>query len=196
MKYAAILADPAWGFKNYSAKGEAKNPNQHYACMTVAEIAALPVKDLRADDCACFIWTTGPFLEATFSVAKAWGFSYSTTGFTWVKQGKDEDTYPIGTGYWTRANPEYCLLFTHGSPKRLAADVQELILAPRREHSRKPDEVHERIERLVGGPYIELFGRRERPGWTVLGNEVDGEDLLHSIARVADQRSFSLEFAG
>ena len=77
----------------------------------------------------------------------------------------------MGLGYWTRANSEPCLLATRGKPKRLNADVRQGIIAPRREHSRKPDEVHGRIERLVAGPYLELFARAERPGWTVWGNE-------------------------
>jgi len=75
-------------------------------------------------------------------------------------------------GYWTRANSEPCLLATRGKPKRLSAAVRQGIIEPRREHSRKPDCVHERIERLVAGPYLELFARATRPGWTCWGNEV------------------------
>lgn len=78
----------------------------------------------------------------------------------------------MGTGYWTRANPEQCLLFTRGSPKRLSASIEKLIVSPRREHSRKPDEIYERIEKLVGGPYLELFSRQERAGWKTWGNQV------------------------
>lgn len=181
MRYGAIYCDPAWGFKNYSPKGEKKNPVRHYPCMTVAEIAALPVKGLAAPDCALFLWTTGPFLEAAFSVARQWGFGYSTTGFTWAKQNPSGEGWAFGTGYWTRANPEYCLLFTKGSPKRLATDVPELVVAPRSRHSEKPEEVAARIERLVGGPYCELFARGQRPGWTCLGNEIDGRSLSESI---------------
>jgi N6-adenosine-specific RNA methylase IME4 len=81
--------------------------------------------------------------------------------------------FPIGTGYWTRANPEVCLLATRGKPKRLSAAVRKLIVAPRREHSRKPDELHERIEALVGGPYLEMFARFPRPGWDSCGLEAE-----------------------
>jgi N6-adenosine-specific RNA methylase IME4 len=77
----------------------------------------------------------------------------------------------MGMGYWTRANTEPCLLATRGKPKRLNADVRQAIIEPGREHSRKPDCVHERIERLVAGPYLELFARQERRGWTVWGND-------------------------
>lgn len=79
----------------------------------------------------------------------------------------------MGLGYWTRANTEPCLLATRGKPKRIAADIRQGILEPIREHSRKPDCVHERIERLVAGPYLELFARQRRPGWTSWGNETD-----------------------
>jgi N6-adenosine-specific RNA methylase IME4 len=84
----------------------------------------------------------------------------------------DECTPIMGNGYWTRANTEPCLLATRGKPKRLAADVRQGLIAPRQEHSRKPDEVHDRIERLVAGPYLELFARRPHTGWTVWGNEI------------------------
>jgi hypothetical protein len=78
----------------------------------------------------------------------------------------------MGQGYWTRANPETCWLATRGKPQRLHTDVRQLIVAPIREHSRKPDEIHDRIERLVAGPYLELYARRERPGWLTWGDEL------------------------
>lgn len=187
MKYGVIYADPPWSFKNYSVKGEAKNPNKHYSCMSVDQIAALPVKALAARDCALFMWTTGPFLEASFAVAKAWGFKYSTTGFTWAKQNPSGEGWAFGTGYWTRANPEYCLLFTKGSPKRLATNVPELVVSPRTRHSEKPQEVADRIQRLVSGPYVELFARTARPGWEVLGNEIDGLSLDEAIRQKSAQ---------
>jgi N6-adenosine-specific RNA methylase IME4 len=76
-------------------------------------------------------------------------------------------------GYWSRKQTEICLLFTRGSPRRLGKGVRQLIVAPRREHSRKPDERYERIEALVNGPYLELFARTSRPGWSAWGNETD-----------------------
>lgn len=85
----------------------------------------------------------------------------------------EEVTPDMLLGYWTRSNSEVCLLATRGSPKRMAADVRQAIIAPKREHSRKPDGIHERIERLVGGPYLELFARQRRPGWDCWGNETD-----------------------
>jgi N6-adenosine-specific RNA methylase IME4 len=85
----------------------------------------------------------------------------------------DGDGLHWGTGYWTRANAELCLLATKGAAKRRARNVHQVVIAPVAEHSRKPDKVSDRIERLVGGPYLEMFARRPRQGWTVWGNEVD-----------------------
>src|SRR6185369_8877518 len=95
---------------------------------------------------------------------RAGGFTYKTCGFAWLKahsgqveKFRDDIDAQVGMGYWTRAHSEVCLLATRGKPKRVNADVRQGIIAPRREHSRKPDGVHERIERLVAGPYLELF---------------------------------------
>src|SRR5262249_24906376 len=100
--------------------------------------------------------------------------------FAWMKADasqidlfRDDFDVEMLLGYWTRSNSEVCLLATRGKPKRLNADVRQGIIAPRREHSRKPDCVHERIERLVAGPYLELFARQRRPGWDCWGYEVD-----------------------
>ena len=111
-----------------------------------------------------------PLLREALQVMDAWGFEYRTTAFTWAKVNRDGSPY-MGLGYWTRGNAELCLFGKRGTPKRIAQDVPQLIIERRREHSRKPDCVHQRIERLVAGPYLELFGRQSRPGWTVWGNE-------------------------
>jgi len=172
-QYGAILADPPWNFHTWSNKGRNRSADKHYGLLDLDAIKALPVGDLAAPDCALFLWATWPMLGDALEVIRAWGFKYKSVGFVWVKVNKD-DTPFMGLGYWTRANTEPCLLATRGKPKRLHADVSQVIIEPRREHSRKPDCVHERIERLVGGPYIELFARRPMAGWTVWGDEVDG----------------------
>ena len=120
-------------------------------------------------DSVLLLWTTDPFLRHAFDVIDSWGFQYKTVGFYWAKT-------PVkwfGTGYWTRANPEQCLLATRGHPRRLNADVRKLVLAPRREHSRKPDELYPAIERLCSGPYLELFARQRREGWDSIGDETE-----------------------
>jgi N6-adenosine-specific RNA methylase IME4 len=110
-------------------------------------------------------------------VMAAWGFTYKTIGFVWAKTTSRTDMswapkYHMGLGYWTRANVEIVLLGVRGKPKRTGKGVRQLIVAPKREHSRKPDEFYERAERLCDGPYLELFSRQSRPGWSAFGNEV------------------------
>jgi len=174
--YRAILADPPWAFRTYSGDAVPARGDQPYRTMSIDDICALPVRDIATDDCVLFLWTCWPVLQDSFRVLDAWGFKYKTCAFSWMKADPyrlfaDDKTPFAGMGYWTRANTEPCLLATRGKPKRINADVRQGIIAPRREHSRKPDCVHERIERLVAGPYLELFGRQSRPGWDVWGNE-------------------------
>jgi len=168
-KYGAIYADPAWKFKTWSDKGLGRAPK--YDTMTTDQIKSLPVSDLAAEDSVLFLWVTFPMLKDGLETIESWGFTYKTCAFSWIKA--DEGNVWAGTGYWTRANSEVCLLATKGHPKRLNADVRQSIIEPRREHSRKPDCVPGRIERLVAGPYLELFARTTRPGWVSWGNQTD-----------------------
>src|SRR5215471_10355247 len=151
VRYGAILADPPWQFPTYSAKGMGRSPDAHYDTMPLDRIATLPVGSWAASDCVLFLWVTNPLLPEGLRVMSEWRFTFKTVGFTWVKTTKDGLSFPIGTGYWTRANPELCLLGTRGSPKRLSAAVRNLIIAPRREHSVKSDEAYERVEQPVEG---------------------------------------------
>ncbi len=170
-RYGAIYADPPWQFRTWSDKGMGKSADNHYSTMCLADICALPVADATADDCVLFIWATMPQLQDAFRVIDAWGFKYKTCAFTWVKANRKSESLFTGMGYWTRSNAELCLLATRGKPKRLNADVQQALIAPIREHSRKPDEVRERIMRLVDGPYLEMFARERSEGWDAWGNE-------------------------
>lgn len=169
----------------YYRDGQRHNrPERHYATMTLDEIKALPVGDLAAKDCVLLLWAVDPMLPQAFEVGEAWGFKYKTVAFYWAKERRvtserhklhsdpDHKRFPIGTGYWTRSNPEQCLLFVKGHPKRLSAAVRKLVISPRREHSRKPDVCKTDVERLVAGPYCELFSRESRPGWDVWGDQV------------------------
>ena len=176
--YRVIYADPPWTFATYSRKGKGRSPEAYYDCMTLGDIKALPVADWAADDCVLLLWTTDPLLEKAFEVIGAWGFTYKTVGFYWAKLNKgngmlmfDEASFFTGLGFWTRANPEPCLLATRGHPKRRSADVRKLVISARREHSRKPAEVYDRIEALCDGPYLEVFARSSRPGWDTWGTE-------------------------
>lgn len=172
--YGLIYADPPWRFETRSDKGRGRCPDGqgHYQVMSIDDIHALgpKVRRLAAKDCVLLMWVTDPLLLEGAKVIESWGFTYKTVGFYWAKTGK-RAKWAFGGGYWTRSNPEQCLLATRGSPKRLHADVRRLVVSSRREHSRKPDEMYGFIERLVDGPYLELFSRTERVGWDCWGNE-------------------------
>jgi N6-adenosine-specific RNA methylase IME4 len=175
-QYGVIYADPPWLFRNYSAKGEGRNAVCHYPCLSPKELAAFPVADLAAKDSVLLLWAVDPLLPAAFDLIKSWGFQFKTVGFYWAKINRKADPTRLsetdfftGLGYWTRANVEQCLLATRGHPPRMAKDVRKLLISARREHSRKPDEIYGRIERLARGPYLELFARQTRPGWDQLG---------------------------
>jgi len=171
-KAAAILADPPWKFVTRSERGEDRSANQHYRTDGLDLIKALPVADIATPDAVLFMWMVDWCPAAALEVIEAWGFAHKTTAFTWAKQNESGEGWHMGQGYWTRANPEDCWLGTRGNPQRLYADVRQLIVAPVMEHSRKPDEIYGRIERLVDGPYLELYARRERNGWLSWGDEL------------------------
>ena len=172
-KYSIIYADPPWRYKVYSKKGLGRSAESHYPTMELEDIRALPVGTLAADDCVLFLWTTIPLLHDCFSVMRAWGFSYKTVAFVWIKQNRKSDSLFWGMGHWTRANAEFCMLATKGHPKRRSAGVHQVILSHIEEHSKKPEEARRRIVELMGDlPRIELFARQKTDGWDAWGNEV------------------------
>jgi N6-adenosine-specific RNA methylase IME4 len=143
---------------------QGRSAEAHYDTMDLDSIKVLPVVDWAADDCALFLWAINSMLPQALAVIEAWGFVYKTVAFTWAKRSSRDNAWHFGLGYWTRQNTESCLLATRGHPARHSRAVPQLLIAPRRLHSQKPEEVHERIERLCLGPYLELFARGQRPG--------------------------------
>jgi len=186
--YRTVAMDPPWKYLTRSDKGLGRSAERHYHCMTLDDIKALPIQDLLMKDASVLIWITDPLLFQGMEVADGMGLKFATVAYYWAKttaEGSDKDAF--GMGFWTRANPEQVLacfntddseedtqvvMFKQGHPKRRARNVRRLIVAPVREHSRKPDEFFERTERLLDGPYLELFSREDRKGWTTWGNEV------------------------
>lgn len=180
--YKYIYADCPWRFKNWSMKelvnrGEKwarKNGRSPYPVMKTEDIAAMPVIDLTAKDCVLFLWATYPKLPDALQVMAGWGFEFKTVAFTWTKLNPSGVGFHFGLGYWTRQNPELVLLGTRGKPKRIDNTIPNLVIHPRGEHSRKPDEVARRVVALMGDlPRIELFARRRMDGWDAWGNEVE-----------------------
>jgi N6-adenosine-specific RNA methylase IME4 len=176
-RFPIIYADPPWLWETWTTAGR-NVLDEHYGQCGVEEISAVPVANLTAKDCTLFLWGTWPRLPEALAVISAWGFTYKTCAFAWVKQNPSGDGFHTGLGYYTRSNSEYCLLATKGSPPLLLAqNVHQVVLAPVGKHSEKPEEVRRRIERLVGGPYLELYGRKPVPGWTVWGNEIERDQF-------------------
>jgi N6-adenosine-specific RNA methylase IME4 len=176
-KYKIIYADPPWEFVGWSKnKSGKKSPARHYKCQDLEWIKSLPISKIADKNCVLFLWVTYPTLQVSFEVIKSWGFKYATCGFTWIKSTKNGNWH-YGLGYWTRANPELCLIATKGHPKRVDKSIPNLVISRVGEHSRKPAEVRYRILKLMGDlPRIELFAREKYLGWDAWGDEVPKEE--------------------
>lgn len=194
--FRAVHADVPWRFEAYSEKGEEKSAQAHYDCMSLSDIMRLPVEAHTADDCHLFFWVTGPFLSTGqhVPIMRAWGFEPTAMAFVWLKLNErwhpqwlcymQDAMWFFGQGHTTRQNAEYVVLGRKGSPERRSASVRQIITAPLREHSRKPDETFARIERYCEGPYLDLFGREQRPGWIVRGNEANKFNICQQQRKV------------
>lgn len=180
-KYNIIYADPPWSYNVASKKGTSRGvAERYYETMKLEDIKQIPVNSI-AENCVLFMWATFPNLPQALELIKAWGFTYKTVAFNWTKIYPKTGNPIMGCGYWTRANGEICLLATKGKkyPRRICAGVQQAIIEPKREHSRKPDSARERIVQLLGDlPRIELFARQIVEGWDCWGNEVGGENEI------------------
>lgn len=191
-QHALIYADPAWKYDMFSEKGEAKSPNAKYDTMSLEELLAMrdDVIFATAPHAVCVMWVTFPKLHEGMALMKGWGFQYKTGG-PWIKRAGTGNPN-MGTGYIMRGAAELFLIGTLGQPtikersksqrnvlltgewpKRIE-DIDSVMLDTQiREHSRKPEEMVEIIEALFDGPYLELFARNRRPGWTSWGNQLD-----------------------
>ena len=173
-KYDMIYADPPWKFLTYSDKGKGRSAEKHYPTMSKDAIEQLPISKISAKNSVLFLWVTAPCFEQGLELIKAWGYTYKTVAFTWVKLNKKNGKLFMGMGYYTRANAEYCLLATKGKVlERKSKAVPSAVVTPIERHSKKPDVVRERIVALFGDrPRIELFARQHADGWDCWGNEV------------------------
>lgn len=147
--------------------------------MGIDDICSMRVSDISDENSVLFIWATYPMIELALQTINRWGFKYKTVAFTWVKTNKN-DRFFTGMGYYTRANPEICLLATKGKIiKRLSRSVKNLTVSQRGIHSRKPPEIRTKITNLFGDiPRIELFAREKIPGWDMFGNEVESDVII------------------
>lgn len=179
-KYSVIYADPPWEFTIWSDKGGDKSAQNHYDTMTLEDIKKIDINSISEKNCYLFMWATYPNLPQAFDLGSAWGFKYRTVAFTWAKLNKTGQGFFTGLGYYTRSNPEICLLFVKGKPfKHKSRSVKNLVISPVTKHSQKPYEIRDMIVSLCGDlPRIELFSRNRAEGWDAWGNEVDGSKVL------------------
>jgi N6-adenosine-specific RNA methylase IME4 len=164
--FHVIVVDPPWPYAMRRPTINDSRGYPEYSGMSLEEINALPVSDLAADDALLWLWTTNAFLPDAFQVIQSWGFQYRAA-LVW---GKNH----IGLGDWLRVQTEHCLMASRGRPLVTLGNQSTLLLAPAREHSRKPEEFYTLVESLCPTPplgRIELFARGERPGWRVWGHE-------------------------
>ena len=183
-KYSIIYADPPW---SYNDKLHLQNEGAacHYRTMPINELKNLPLKNITNKDCILFIWVTMPQLSKVFEIIESWGFIFKTCAFCWIKQNPKALTIFKGLGRWVMGNAELCLLATKGHPHRIVKNIHQIVFAPRSYHSKKPDEVRNRIVQLMGDlPRIELFAREKTPGWDSIGYDIDGLDINESIRKL------------
>jgi len=179
-KYKIIYADPPWKYddsRNYPTKNNPSGAGgavKHYPVMEIEDIKALNVTDIAEEDCALFLWATGPKMDWAIDTVKAWGFRFVTIPFVWIKVKNDfSDIRKDGIGSYTLNNAEYVLLGKRGKYWRESACVKQIVLSPKLRHSEKPEKVREAIVELLGDvPRIELFARQKYEGWDVWGNEI------------------------
>ena len=172
-RYGTIYADPPWEYANRGTRGAAQG---HYQGMTLDALAALPVGQLAAPDAHLHLWITSPLLLDAARLFDAWGFEY-VSSFVW-----DKDRMGMGN-YW-RINHEFLLLGVRGQARSFRVrNLPSVARLPRREHSAKPEQIRAMIEQASPGPYLELFGRRTAPGWTVYGDQVATDLFDHNTIR-------------
>jgi N6-adenosine-specific RNA methylase IME4 len=175
-RFRTILADPPWQFQNRTGKvaPEHKRLNR-YPTMMLDDICALPVAEVAQDTAHLYMWVPNALLPEGLRVMEAWGFQYKSN-LVWHKIRKDGGSDGRGVGFYFRNVTELILFGTRGKNARTEAPGRSqvnMIQTRKREHSRKPDEQYELIERCSPGPYLELFARGERPDWAVWGNQAD-----------------------
>ncbi|WPF66683.1 MULTISPECIES: MT-A70 family methyltransferase [unclassified Corynebacterium] len=175
--FKTILADPPWRFANRTGKVAPEHRRLgRYGTMALDEIKALPVGDVVAKDAHLYLWVPNALLPEGIAVMESWGFRY-VSNIIWAKRRKDGGPDGRGVGFYFRNVTEPILFGVRGSMRTLAPgrSTVNMIETRKREHSRKPDEQYDLIESCSPGPYLEMFARYARPGWSVWGNESEDD---------------------
>ena len=177
-----LCADPPWKFRD-KLPGDGRGAEKNYPCMTVEELCAFELPPL-APDCYLFMWRVSSMVEEAYRVVRAWGFTPKSE-IVWQKLTANGKPW-FGMGRTVRASHETAIIAVRGKPKPLSMSIRSTFatdedafdapplsaIARKEKHSAKPEEFYDLVERLAPGPYVELFARRQRPGWTCLGNEI------------------------
>ncbi len=175
-RFSTILADPPWQFQNSTGKVAPEHKRlSRYATLSLSEIVGLPVAETAADTSHLYLWVPNALLPEGLAVMQAWGFKYKSN-IVWHKIRKDGGSDGRGVGFYFRNVTELLLFGVRGKNARTLSPGRRqvnLVATRKREHSRKPDEQYPIIEACSPGPYLELFSRGVRSGWTVWGNEAD-----------------------
>lgn len=178
MTARVLVADPPWKFGD-SLPGNGRGASKHYGCLTVDELSSFPLPSL-APDCHLFLWRVSAMVEEAYAVVRAWGFTPKSE-IVWLKRTTTGKRH-FGMGRQVRAEHESCIIAVRGRPLVKRRDVRSTFEAvAERVHSRKPEAFFELVESLCDGPYVELFARRARPGWTCLGNEIPPRENLFAV---------------
>ncbi|WP_138467521.1 MT-A70 family methyltransferase [Poseidonocella sp. HB161398] len=177
-RFGTVLADPPWRFANRTGKVAPEHRRlTRYPTMELQEICDLPVASHLAEKAHCYMWVPNALLPEGLQVLAAWGFEYKSN-IIWHKIRKDGGSDGRGVGFYFRNVTELLLFGTRGAGARTlppARSQVNMLQTRKREHSRKPDEQYDLIESCSWGPYLELFGRGVRNGWTVWGNQADAD---------------------
>jgi site-specific DNA-methyltransferase (adenine-specific) len=191
-KYNIIYADPPWKYNsrnNINTRFGGGVFNK-YSLMTMEEIKSLPISNLAEENCVLFLWCTFPYLDEQIKLFDYWGFRYRTLGFSWIKTNSKNGKPFFGVGYYAKSNCEICLMGMKGQLKPISNKVSSVIISPRREHSKKPDEVRNKIVELFGDlPRIELFAREKVEGWASWGNEIESDVEIEGYSQKTEKYS-------
>lgn len=175
-RYSLAVIDPPWKWQKWTqGHGERQIP---YLTMDTAQLATLPIGNILAPNAVVMLWVIDSMLPQAMQCLTAWGLTYKTVGIYWTKvrpSGREH----MGLGYYTRANPEQCWIATKGAGiPRVSKAVRRWLHAPSGAHSAKPDVFYDRMEELFGDvPRVDVFGRKARSGWDVIGDAIDGRDI-------------------
>jgi N6-adenosine-specific RNA methylase IME4 len=169
MAFSVLCADPPWQFGD-KLPGPSRGAEKNYACLSLEQLKAFPLPEMLPDS-TLFLWRVASMQREALDVIDAWGFTLKTE-IVWVKMTVNGARW-FGMGRTVRGEHETCLIATKGRPATIDRSIRSTFTAEVGRHSEKPEVFYKYVERLRHGPYVELFARKQRPGWTCLGDQLE-----------------------